>query len=269
MHDLLKVMSALLLLLVMGMHAVRAEEEVFNLDAPVDEAALVQVPEPPSAWRSIGAPLGLTAAMFFLLWLNKVTVPFKTSKINFNLHHFPTGAKRGLALAIILFGVAYCGGAAEIYYQLHVNGSAEQYFQNMSTGKLIAISHVHLFGWVTTFLMIGIPFSMQFSHLRAYQWLLPVGLAASITDLVAWWGIKFIHINFEYVSVLCGLLFAFSYLYMLIAMLRVLLFPHLIWFSDKDGEERRKRLEQSRLRRTLDRLLTADLVKKEDWDKVI
>ncbi len=246
-----------------------ADEETFSLDEPISEAELVELPPEKSKWLTVGGPILLGLFLVVLLWLNKLTVPFTVSKVGLNLHQYPTGVKRGLALAVICFGIAYCLGASEIIYQLHMNGSAEAYFHNMSLGKLIAFSHAHLFGFVTSFLIVGVPFSMQFHHLQAYQWFLPIGISASVTDVISWWGIKYVSVNFEYISMVCGILFAFSYLYMLIGLLRVLLFPHVIWFSDKDAAERRNQLEQSKLRRAFDRLMTADLVKKEDWDKIL
>ena len=108
----------------------------------------------------------------------------------------------------------------------------------MSLGKLIAFTHAHLFGFTTSFFIVGIPFSLQFNHLKSYQWVFPAGLAASLTDVMSWWGIKFISINFEWVSIFCGITFSISYLWMLIGLLRTLLFPEVIWASDKDKTAR-------------------------------
>ncbi|HUP91658.1 MAG TPA: hypothetical protein VM074_05370, partial [Solimonas sp.] len=131
-----------------------------------------------------------------------------------------------------------CFGASEIWYQLRLHGSAEAYFAQMSLGKLIAFTHAHLFGFTTSFFIIGIPFSLQFNHLWGYQWVFPVGLSASVTDVMSWWGIKFLSPSFEWVSMFCGVLFSLSYLLMLVALLRVLLFPEFIFVSDKDREQR-------------------------------
>ena len=108
----------------------------------------------------------------------------------------------------------------------------------MSLGKLIAFTHAHLFGFTTSFFIIGIPFSLQFNHLWPYQWVFPIGLSASLTDVASWWGIKFLSPNFEWVSIFCGILFSLSYLYMLVGLLRVLLFPDVVWITDKDAAER-------------------------------
>ncbi len=243
--------NLLSLLIVLGFLApeVAFAQDVFELDIEIDEAELVELPPEKPAWMTVGGPIALGLVLLALLWLNKVTVPFRVSEESLLLYHYPTGVKRGLALAVILYGVAFLFGSLEIVYQLHLNGSAEAYFANMSQGKLIAFTHAHLFGFVTSFLIVGIPFSMQFNHLRYYQWFLPVGLAAAFIDVVSWWGIKYVSANFEYISMLCGILFAGSYLYMLIGLLRVLLFPHVIWFSDKDAEERRAKLEEAQRRR--------------------
>lgn len=218
----------------------------FELDIEIDESELVELPPEKPRWMTVGGPIALGLFLVALLWLNKITVPFKVSEESLLLYHYPTGVKRGLALAVTLYGVAFLFGSLEIVYQLHLNGSAEQYFANMSQGKLIAFTHAHLFGFVTSFLIIGIPFSMQFNHLRYYQWFLPIGLAAAFVDVISWWGIKYVSPNFEHISMLCGILFAASYLFMLVGLLRVLLFPHVIWYSDKDAEERREKLRQAR-----------------------
>lgn len=210
----------------------------FFSDAPITTDAVVQLPAEKSRWITIGGPIALGLFFFVVLAINWWTVPFSDHSIDINLRDLPTAAKRGIALAVTMFGFAFCFGASEIWYQLQVHGSAEAYFAQMSLGKLIAFTHAHLFGFTTSFFIIGIPFSMQFNHLRLYQWIFPIGLSASLTDVVSWWGIKFLSPNFEIVSMFCGLLFSLSYLWMLIGLLRVLLFPDVIWASDKDRSVR-------------------------------
>jgi hypothetical protein len=221
-----------------------SEEFDFFSDQPLAGEQLVEVPPAAGPWLSIGGPIALIAffflQMFFYWWM----VPFQLSKVDINLHDFPTGVKRGIAMALMLFGIAFCFGASEIWYQLRLHGSAEAYFEQMSLGKLIAFTHAHLFGFTTSFFIIGIPFSMQFNHLWTYQWIFPLGLAASLTDVISWWGIKYGAPSFEWVSMFCGIVFSASYLWMLIGLERVLLFPDVIWLSDKDREQR---LEQRRV----------------------
>jgi hypothetical protein len=215
----------------------------FFSDEPVKSAEVVQLPPEKSKWVTIGGPIALIA-LFLLLdlaiwWL----VPFSERSIELNLRDLPPAVKRGMAMAVVMFGIAFCFGAAEIWYQLRLYGSAEAYFAQMSLGKLVAFTHAHLFGFTTSFFIVGVPFSLQFNHIKAYQWVFPVGLAASITDVASWWGIKYVAPTFEWVSMFCGILFSVSYLWMLIGLLRVLLFPEVIWASDKD---RAVRLEQRR-----------------------
>tara|TARA_B100002019_G_scaffold211142_1_gene183904 strand:- start:525 stop:1274 length:750 start_codon:yes stop_codon:yes gene_type:complete len=235
-------MLAVLAIAIFGPEWAHAQDDLSVLDA-LDMDDLVEVEPPPPAWQSIGSPIALGAFFFFVLWLGRLAVPFRVSKESLTLFYFPTGVKRGLALAITLYGIAFAFGAAEIAYQLHLHGSAEAYFANMSQGKLIAFTHAHLFGFTTSFLVIGIPFSMQFNHLWIYQWVFPIGLAAALTDVMSWWGIKYVSPNFEVISIVCGILFSLSYLYMLIGLLRVLLFPQVIWATDKDREERLSKKE--------------------------
>jgi hypothetical protein len=215
-----------------------ADEFDFFSDQPIAGTQLVELPPEKSAWITVGGPLALLAfffvQMFFYWWM----VPFQMSRVDVNLHDLPTGVKRGIAMALMLFGIAFCFGASEIWYQLELHGSAEAYFAQMSLGKLIAFTHAHLFGFTTSFFIIGIPFSMQFNHLWQYQWIFPIGLAASLTDVISWWGIKYGAPSFEWVSMFCGVVFSVSYLWMLVGLERVLLFPEVIWRTDKDADQR-------------------------------
>lgn len=141
-------------------------------------------------------------------------------------------------MATVLFGIAFVFGASEIWCQLRLHGSAQAYFAQMSLGKLIAFTHAHLFGFTTRFFIIGIRFPLQFNHLWPYQWVFLIGLSASLTDVASWRGIKFLSPNFGWVSIFCGILFLLSYLYMLVGLPRVLLFPDVVWITDKDAAER-------------------------------
>lgn len=220
----------------------------FFSDKPVEAAEVVQLPPEKPQWITLGGPLALFALFFVILGINWWWVPFSDHSVELNLRELPTAAKRGIAMAVVMFGFAFCFGASEIWYQLQLHGSAEAYFAQMSLGKLIAFTHAHLFGFTTSFFIIGIPFSMQFNHIPVYQWIFPAGLAASFTDVVSWWGIKFLTPNFEWVSIFCGVMFSVCYLWMLIGLLRVLLFPEVIWASDKDAAQRlaaRRELEQA------------------------
>lgn len=229
------------------------EEE--NLLGDIDVSGAIEVPQY-NPWKEIGAPLGLVVIAFFFLWINKIAVPFVTSRESISLYHYPTGVKRGLAAAVCFYGVAFLFGGFEVVYQMSVNESMEQYFANMSLGKIIAFTHAHLFGFTTSFLIVGLPFSMQFNHMRSYQWILPWGLTAAIIDVASWWGIKYISINFEYISIVCGLIFAGTYLFMLASLLRVLIFPQIILRTDRDYKEI---LEKRKAKKTARRALYSEI----------
>ena len=225
-----------------------AEEFDFFSDQPVASSEVVELPPEKSAWITVGGPIALVALLFLIIAAVWWLVPFTDHSVELNLRELPSAARRGIAMAVIMFGIAFCFGASEIWYQLQLHGTAEAYFAQMSLGKLIAFTHAHLFGFTTSFFIIGIPFSMQFNHIPSYQWIFPLGLSASFVDVMSWWGIKYLSANFEWVSMLCGILFSISYLWMLIGLLRVLLFPEVIWSSDKDAAQRlaaRKELEQA------------------------
>ncbi|HKY89747.1 MAG TPA: hypothetical protein VJM11_01855 [Nevskiaceae bacterium] len=231
-----------------GTPAGDAEFDFFS-DEPVVAAEVVELPPEKPKWMTVGGPIALIGLFFFMLVTIWWLVPFDSHSIDLNLRQLPPAARRGIAMAVGMFGIAFCFGASEIWYQLRLHGSAEAYFAQMSLGKLIAFTHAHLFGFTTSFFIVGIPFSMQFNHLKSYQWVFPVGLAASLTDVASWWGIKYVGGSFEWVSMFCGVLFSVSYLWMLIGLLRTLLFPEVIWASDKDRvarlQARREREERT------------------------
>ncbi len=227
-----------------GKPAANGDNFDFFSDKPVQDAQVVVVPPEKSRWLTIGTPLALVGFFFALNFAVWWLVPFDKHSFDINLRDLPPAARRGIAMAAALFGIAFCFGASEIWYQLQLNGGTQAFFEQMSLGKLIVMTHAHLFGFTTSFFIIGIPFSLQFPHIRSYQWVFPVGLAASLTDVISWWGIKYISGNFEYVSMFCGVLFSVSYMWMLIGLLRVLLFPNVIWASDKDREERLMQLRE-------------------------
>ncbi|MGH8456461.1 MAG: hypothetical protein ACRETW_09430 [Stenotrophobium sp.] len=219
----------------------------FFSDKPVQGTQVVELPPPKSKWATVGGPLALVAFFFLMNLIVWWLIPFSSHSVDINLRDLPPAARRGIAMATAFFGVAFCFGATEIWYQLQLNGSAEAFFAQMSLGKIIIMTHAHLFGFTTAFFIVGIPFSLQFPHIKAYQWVFPVGLSASLTDVISWWGIKYVAGSFEYVSMFCGVLFTISYMWMLIGLLRVLLFPDVIWASDKDSNERRMKLKEKQM----------------------
>ena len=214
-----------------------------NLLDQMDQRGAVELPEEPGPLLKIGGPIALGFLFVGIVLLNKLLVPFRVSRESLTLYHYPTGVKRGLALAICLYGLAFLVGSSEIPYLIHVHGSSREYFKQLSLGKMIAFTHAHLFGFTTEFLVIGVPFSMQFNHLSPYQWFFPVGLAACFVDVVSWWGIKYVGGSFVVISAMSGIVFTACYLYMLIGLLRVLLFPQVVWRSDRDWRERKARRE--------------------------
>lgn len=215
----------------------------FFSDQPIPEAAIVHVDPPKPAWMTIGGPVALLSFFFLLCLVVKWFIPYRETALRFDLHDLPVAAQRGIGMAVVLFGIAFCFGGLEVSYQMGLHGSAEAYFGQMSQGKLIAFTHAHLFGFTTSFFIIGIPFSLHFNRLKFYQWVFPVGLAASLTDIISWWGIKYVSGNFEYITFWCGLVFSVCYMWMLIGLIRVLFFPSVKWFPDFINEDRQKRWE--------------------------
>jgi len=185
---------------------------------------VVALPPEKSSWITVGGPLALIG-LFFLLdlaiwWL----VPFAEGRIELNLRELPPAVRRGIAMAVVMFGIAFCFGASEIAYQLKLHGSAEATSRRCRSQA----DRFHPRAPVRLHHQLFHRRRAVLDAVQPYQ-VVPVGvpgrLAASVTDVISWWGIKFLAPSFEWVSMFCGVLFATSYLWMLIGLLRVLLFP--------------------------------------------
>lgn len=233
----------LVLLLILGFSSTVAAEEGFDFfsEQPLAEESLIIVPEEKPAWMTIGGPVALLVFFFGACFLVKWLIPFKQTGLSFNLHDLPIAAQRGIGMAVVLYGIALVFGGVEAHYQITLNGGAREYFEQMGLGKIIAFTHAHLFGFTTSFFVVGIPFSLHFNRLKIYQWIFPIGLIASLTDIISWWGIKYVSGNFEYITWCCGAVFSVCYIWMLVGLVRVLFFPNVKWLPDFINEDQQRR----------------------------
>jgi len=240
---LMMTFSMTLLLCSLDTQAQDAEFDFFS-DKPIAEETLIVLPPPKPKWMTIGGPLALVVFFFLMCWMIKTFFPFKQTGLAFNLHDLPIAAQRGIGMAVILYGIAFLFGGIEAHYQVNLHGDTSAYFDAMGMAKLIAFTHAHLFGFTTSFFVIGIPFSLHFNRLKIYQWIFPIGLLASLTDIISWWGIKFVSSNFEYITWACGTVFTVCYMWMLIGLVRVLFFPSVKWFPDFINDDQQRRWDE-------------------------
>src|SRR5258706_11691642 len=82
----------------------------FFSDKPVETKDVVELPPEKSAWITVGGPIALLVFFFALdltiWWL----VPFSDMSIELNLRHLPPAVKRGIAMAVVMFGIAFWFG---------------------------------------------------------------------------------------------------------------------------------------------------------------
>jgi len=236
--------------LLLGASPIWANDTGFDFfsDQPIAEETLIIVPPPKPAWMTIGGPIALVVFFFIACLIVNWLFPFKQTGLQFNLHDLPIAAQRGIGMAVVLYGIALFFGAMEAHYQVKLHGDAVSYFKQMGIGKLIAFTHAHLFGFTTSFFIVGIPFSLHFSRLKVYQWIFPIGLIASLIDIMSWWGMKYVSENFAYITWGCGLVFTVCYVWMLIGLVRVLFFPRVKWFPDLISEDHQRRWDEKNQR---------------------
>lgn len=242
-RKLIIICLSILLLFSLQLVAQQTEEFKFG-ETPVAAEETVKVEAPQPMWIQIGAPIALLLFFFGLVATVFKLLPYKETPLRFDLHDLPIAAQRGIGMAVIMFGISFSFGAFEARYQIGLHGSAESYFHEMGLGKLIAITHAHLIGFTTSFFIIGIPFSLHFNRLKIYQLIFPLGLAASLTDIISWWGLKFISPYFEYITWWCGFVFTICYIWMLIGLVRIIFFPSVHWFPDYINDEKLRKQKE-------------------------
>lgn len=136
------------------------------------------------------------------------------------ISHWPLGLKASLWPLLIAFAGTHIFSAGSVFYNTKiVNTSTETYFEAMGVGRLLSLSHAHLFAHAAMYFLLAV--LVQFtSRGQAFRvWAPLLAMWAGIFDVVAWWGLKKISPNFEILSAASGALFSVGFLMMAFAIL--------------------------------------------------
>ena len=197
--------------------------DVLDFDQATLEGVVEMKPPPPNPWwhdaLEISGVIGLIIFFFASVVLVKKILPVSKKKRTYlSIKDFPPGIQRGIGYSTVLYGISFVLGFASTVYHLHINEGMVNYFKNMGLGKFFGVSHAHIFGLTTSFLIVGIPFTLKYPTNKIYQWFLPLGLTMVFVDVFGWWGVRFIGARFELISIVAGLTFGGLYLIMLIGL---------------------------------------------------
>lgn len=136
---------------------------------------------------------------------------------NFNLKKSPLGFKLLVTVFLLGLGLAQGLGMTMAYIQTKVvNTSAEEYFSYLKPTKLVSLSHPHFFGYSVLYFMTGL-FFLFTNQNKVIKTILP-GLVvfAALSDIISWWGIKYVSPQIEILTLGAGIIFGGGFFYMAI-----------------------------------------------------
>lgn len=170
------------------------------------------------------------AILLFLLCIFLTVRCTKSSKQSFSqswlISHWPAALKAALFPLLISYALTHAFSAGSVFYNTKVaNPSTESYFQAMGVGRLLSLSHAHLFAHATMYFLLAalVQFTGRGRLVTVYAPLM--ALWAGVFDVVSWWGFKKVSPSFEVLSAMCGSLFSLGFLVMAFAILKSAVTP--------------------------------------------
>lgn len=169
---------------------------------------------------------GLSIFLFILsVWLTVAWVKKKSHSQNlltknrsnelFKIKDAPALLKACLLPMLLAFALTHIFSAISVYYNTKViHPSTEIYFQVMGVGRLSSLSHAHFFAHATMYFIMAILVQMTEGCFFSLVVAPLLALWAGIFDVISWWGIKTLSSHFEYLSMLTGMSFSISFLFM-------------------------------------------------------
>lgn len=152
---------------------------------------------------------------FYLILKNR-----HPERMNINLSRLPDSFKFLITLSVIILGIVHLLAFFNVYLHTKVGPfSVEKYFSSMGLTRLISLSHVHLFGHLTMYFLVGVVFVLTRVGERLKIGVISLAILGAYLDVLSWWLIKYISVRFETLSYLSGLSFSLGFLFMALTIL--------------------------------------------------
>ncbi len=121
-------------------------------------------------------------------------------------------AKRERFLTIpVVVGIclAALAGTSTVFYQTRIaNPSVEEYFSFVNLGRLLVITHVHLFGYATMgFVLFTLGRRQGAASDPRFGTVIGLTVLAGILDVLSWWGVAYLSPNVKYLTYSMGGIF--------------------------------------------------------------
>lgn len=146
-------------------------------------------------------------------------------KIMLNLQLITAPVKIIFTSVLLIYALVHVLAALTVYFDTrHIYASTAEYFYYLKPARLLALSHAHLMAITTMNAIVAFVFAISRASSGFVAGVVTMVFVGIVSDIGAWWLIKFYGTSFEWVSMFAGSFFAGGFLLMMF----VLLFD--IWF---------------------------------------
>lgn len=115
--------------------------------------------------------------------------------------------ERLLTIPVVLaIALAALAGTGTVFYQTRVaNPSVDEYFSFINIGRLLVITHVHLFGYATMgFILWTLGRRLGAATDGRFGVVVGLTVLAGILDVLSWWGVIYLSTAFRFFTFAMG-----------------------------------------------------------------
>ncbi|MEZ4815734.1 MAG: hypothetical protein R3A80_11085 [Bdellovibrionota bacterium] len=199
--------------------------ESLNFDTAALNNATVEVARKLDPLKDYILPLSALALFFLAIYLSlrisKKLLAKNSNPAFFKMEDLPPPLRVATVPLLLGYFLTHVFSAATVYYNTQIaNPSTLLYFEAMGTGRLLSLTHAHLFAHATMYFILAALVQLTGTGF-VFTVLAPLmALWAGVFDVFSWWGLKSISPNFEWLSIACGSIFSVAFVLMAFAILR-------------------------------------------------
>ena len=189
------------------------EEGGLELDIEIPEGAIVEANEP---WWHLGSTIFLIILLLGLVYFSPKIARFfsrgREREFSYDISRLPLVAKVVITINLAAYALVHLLAVFDVWWQSkNIAKNAYEYFFYMKVGRLIGLSHAHLFGHATMYAVVILPFLFtKLSEVWKIR-IVSAALLAAVFDVGSWWAIKFTSNVLERVSMVCGMLVSIGF----------------------------------------------------------
>lgn len=179
----------------------------------IPKEAIVDAHEP---WWHLALTIFLILLLLGLVYFSpRIANLFSRGRekgFSYDIGTLPLVAKVAITIQLATYGLVHILAVLDVYMQSQVIAkTAYEYFFYMKVGRLLGLSHAHLFGHAAMYALVILPF--LFTKLKEV-WkirIVSAALLAAVFDVGSWWAIKYTSNILERLSMVCGMLVSIGF----------------------------------------------------------